>query len=290
MLTVFLYKNRKALTFILLLLVSFTMMALSSTTFTVNIKSVFLTVVYPFEYVVNGVLGFFKSTWKSIGQLEVIRKELIETRKKLQKYELASGDMKRLQDENVRLRALLGQKEQVAYDHILAMIVSKDPQNLYQTIIVNKGSSDGVKVGMPVIAYRNGVEGVVGKIVGVTPFAAQIATIREPRFFIGAILENSRYYGLVRGRGLSITCSLEYVDIHAPVRLEENVITSGHSDIFPKGLNIGKVIYIDREKGQFFLTALIRPLIDFSTLEEVYIIKRLPSEDIKKMVEGKGRQ
>ena len=286
MLSVFLYKNRKVLSFILLLLLSFTMMALSSTNFSLNIKAVFLTIIYPFEYVVNGVLDFFKSTWKSIGQLEVIRKELIETRKKLQKYEQVFGDLKRLRQENKKFRVLLKQKENIGYSHILAFIVSKDPQNLYQTIIVDKGSSDGVKIGMPVIAYRSGAAGVVGKIVEVTVFASKIATIREPRFYIGAILASSRYYGLVRGRGLSKICNLKYVDISAPVRLEERVITSGHSDVFPKGLNIGKVIYIDREKGQFFLDARIRPLVDFSTLEEVYILKRLPSKDIRKLTKG----
>jgi len=290
MLSVFLYKNRKVLSFVLLLFISFTMMALSATNFAVNLKSISLIIIYPFEYVVNGVLSFFKSTWKSIGQLEIIRTELIETRKKLQKYEQAFGDMKRLQDENKRLRHLLGQKEHVGYEHILASIISKDPQNLFQTIIVDKGSKDGVKVGMPVIAYHKGVAGVVGKIVSVTPFASKIASIREPRFYIGAILENSRYYGLVRGLGMSMTCSLKYVDINASVQLEENVITSGHSDIFPKGLNIGKVIFIDREKGQFFLNARIRPLVDFPTLEEVYILKRLPSQDIKDLTEGKRSQ
>ena len=285
MVSVFLYKNRKVLTFILLLILSFTMMGISGTRFSVNIKSIFQTIIYPFEYVINGVLGFFKSTWKSIGQLEVIRKELAETRKKLQKYEQAFGDLKRLERENKRFRALLKLKERVGYKHILASIVAKDPQNLYQTIVVNKGSGDGVKVGMPVIAYRNGEAGIVGKIVETTPFSAIIATIREPRFYIGAILASSRYYGLTRGRGMSKTISLQYVDINAPVKLEERVVTSGHSDIFPKGLNIGRVIYIDREKGHFFLDARIRPHVDFPTLEEVYIIRRLPSKDIKKLTD-----
>jgi len=285
MLSVFLYKNRKVLSFILLLVLSFTMMALDGTAFSVNLKSIFLTIVYPFEYVINGVLSFVKSTWKSIGQLEVIRKELAETRKKLQKYEQAFGDLKRLQRENRRLRALFKLRKRVGYEQILASIVAKDPQNLYQTIIIDKGTGDGVKVGMPVIAYRKGEAGVVGKIVEATAFASKIATIREPRFYVGAILASSRYYGLSRGRGMSKTCSLKYVDINAPVRMEERVVTSGHSDIFPKGLNIGTVIYIDREKGHFFLDARIRPHVDFSTLEEVYIIKRLPSEEIKKLVE-----
>ena len=58
MLSVFFYKNRKVLAFLLLLIVSFTMMGTSSTSFTLNLKSIVLTIIYPFEYVINGIFNF----------------------------------------------------------------------------------------------------------------------------------------------------------------------------------------------------------------------------------------
>ena len=142
---------------------------------------------------------------------------------------------------------------------------------------------------MPVIAYKDGRIGVVGKVVETTLHACKISTIREANFYIGVILETSRYSGLVNGRGMSKTIRLEYIDINAPIQLEDNVITSSHSDIFPKGLSIGKVKYIDREMGKFFLTALIEPSINFAQLEDVYIIKRLPSKEIEKLKTKKNQ-
>lgn len=287
MLSVFLYKHRKTLSFLILILISFVMMGFNTSKFTLDLKSILLTVVYPFEFVINGVLNFFKSTWESIGKIEVMRSELAQTRKRLKKLEETSGDVAKLRRENERLRKLLGEKEKITYVHILAGITAKDPQNLYQSLILNKGSSDGVRVSMPVVAYRDGRIGVVGKVSVVTPYACMVSTIREPKFYLGAQLKVSRYYGLVRGRGMSRTCDLEYVDINAPIRLGDHVITSGQSDIFPKGLDIGRVIYIDREKGQFFLQARIMPTINFAQLEDVYIIKKLPSPEVIKLLKGK---
>jgi rod shape-determining protein MreC len=261
------------------------MMAFGTTVFALNIKAIFLTILYPFEYVVNGVLDFFKSTWKSIGELEVIRKELAATRMRLRKFEETSGDLKELQRENERLRRLLGEREKVGHEHIMAAIVAKDPQNFYQTLVIDKGGSDGVLPGMPVVAFQDGELGVVGKVVETTPYASLIVTLREAKFYIGALLDESRYYGLVQGRGMSKTCALEYVDINAPIKLGDRVVTSGHSDIFPKGMNIGRVLYIDRERGQFFLQARIQPSINLADLEDVYVIKKQPAPDVEKLLE-----
>ncbi|MCK4906196.1 MAG: rod shape-determining protein MreC [Spirochaetes bacterium] len=289
MLSVFLYKNRKVLTLILLLVMSFIMMTIGTSSFSLNFKKIFLTVIYPFEYVTNSILSFIKGTWRSIGQLDTIRQELNKTRKRLQELEQTSGDFNTLQKENLRLRRLLSEKSRIPYTYVLASVVAKDPQNLYQSIIVNKGSTDGIQDKMPVIAYKDGRIGVVGKVVETTLHACKISTIREANFYIGVILETSRYSGLVNGRGMSKTIRLEYIDINAPIQLEDNVITSSHSDIFPKGLSIGKVKYIDREMGKFFLTALIEPSINFAQLEDVYIIKRLPSKEIEKLKTKKNQ-
>jgi len=286
MISVFLFKNRKFLTFILLITISFTMMGISTNDFTLNISAIFLTVLYPFEYVINGTIGFFKSTLDSIGKLEVIRKELDATRKRLQKYEASSGDFQKLRMENSRLRSLLNKKKLINYENISASVISKDPQRLYQSLIIDKGSSDGIKKDMPVVSYRSGRIGVVGRIVSVTANAAKVSTIRESKFYIGSLMEKSRYYGLVKGHGFSKSCDLKYVDINAPVALGDVVITSGHSDIFPKGLTIGKVIYINRENGRFFLQAKVLPVINFASLEDVYVIKKRPSKELKLLRKG----
>ena len=283
MLSVFFYKNRKILAFLLLLTVSFTMMGLSSESFTVDFKGVFMTVLYPFEYVINGVFNFFRSLWKGLGEIETLKAELLRTQARLKKYEEMDSSIEALQRRNERLEKLLDERKQVRYEHVLATIVAKDPQNFYPSIIVDKGSLDGVAARMPVVAYADGKIGVVGRVVMTTPFAAMITTIRGNRTYIGALLEASRYYGMVRGNGMDNHCLIEYVDIGAPVRNGDAVVTSGHSDIYPRGISIGKLTNIQRDKGQFFLKAEIAPTINFARLENVYIVKKLPSPEIEKL-------
>ncbi|HOG64042.1 MAG TPA: rod shape-determining protein MreC [Spirochaetota bacterium] len=283
MLSVFFYKNRKVLAFLLLLIVSFTMMGTSSTSFTLNLKSIILTIIYPFEYVINGIFNFFRSLWEGLGEIETLKKELLRTQARLKKYEELDSSIQTLQRRNAHLERLLDERKQVRYEHVLASIVGKDPQNYYQSFIIDKGSSDGVAERMPVIAYENGKIGIVGRVTMTTPFSALVTTIRGSRTWVGAILEASRYYGMVRGNGMSAHCLIEYVDVGAPAKNGDVVVTSGHSDIYPRGLSIGILTNVQRDKGQFFLKAEVAPTINFAKLENVYVVKKLPSPEIEKL-------
>jgi rod shape-determining protein MreC len=283
MLSVFFNKYRKILVFLLLLTISFTMMGLSSTTFAVDFGSVFLTVIYPFEYVINGVFNFFRSLWKGLGEIETLQAELVSTQLRLKQYEELDSSIEALRRRNTQLERLLEEREQIRYEHVLASIVGKDPQNYYQSFIIDKGRRDGIAERMPVIAYEGGKLGIVGRVVVSAPSASLVVTIRGSRSYVGAILETSRYYGLVRGNGMASHCLVEYVDIEAPVKNGDAVITSGQSDIYPSGLSVGSLTNISRDRGQFFLRAELVPTVNFARLENVYVIKKLPSGDIEEL-------
>jgi len=287
---VFFNRNRKILVFILLLIISFSMMGISSTDFAIDFKGVFLTVIYPFEYVINKVFTFFQSLWKGLGDIETLQEELIRTQMHLKRYEELGSSIDALQRRNEYLEGLLEERRQVRYDHVLAGIVGKDPQNYYQSFIIDKGANDGLAKRMPVVAYENGKLGVVGRIAVVTPTASLVVTIRSQQSYTGIMLESSRYYGLVRGNGRAANCLVEYVDIDAPARNGDWVITSGQSDIYPSGLSLGILTNIVRDSGQFFLRAELQPMINFARLENVYVIKKLPSRDIEELEKEQEKQ
>jgi len=279
----FFHKNRKFLTFLLLITISFTMMGLSSTNFALDFKSIFFTVIYPFEYLINKVFTFFQSLWKGLEEIDTLQGELVRTQARLKRYEEMGSSIEALQRRNSHLEMLLEERAQVRYDHVLASIVGKDPQNFYQSFIIDKGRRDGVAARMPVVAYEDGKLGIVGQVVTTTPSASLVVTIRSLRSYVGAILETSRYYGLIRGNGIAVHCLVEYIDIDAPARDGDSVLTSGQSDIYPPGLSIGKLTNVSRNRGQFFLRAELLPTVNFSRLENVYVIKKLPSADIEEL-------
>jgi len=280
---VFFQRNRNLVVFVLLITVSFTMMGLTSTGFALNLKSIFLTIIYPFEYLINKVFTFFQSLWKGLEDIETLQEELIRTQQRLKQYEEAGSSIDALRRRNAHLERLLEEREQVRYEHVLANIVGKDPQNYYQSFIIDKGTRDGIAERMPVIAYEEGKLGIVGRVVTAAPSASLVVTIRSLRSYVGAILETSRYYGLVRGNGMSERCLVEYIDIDAPARNGDAVLTSGQSDMYPSGLSIGTLANISRDRGQFFLRAELVPTVNFARLENVYVIKKLPARDIEEL-------
>jgi rod shape-determining protein MreC len=208
----------------------------------------------------------------------------------LKRYEELGSSIDALERRNEYLEHLLEERRQVRYEHVLAGIVGKDPQNYYQSFIIDKGTKDGLAKRMPVVAYENGKLGVVGRISVATPTASLVVTIRSQQSYIGVLLDSSRYYGLVRGNGRAANCLVEYVDIDAPARNGDWVITSGQSDIYPSGLSIGILTNISRESGQFFLRAELQPMINFARLENVYVIKKLPSADIEELEREQEKQ
>ena len=277
----FFSRNRKFLVFVLLITVSFSMMGLSSTNVAFDLKTVFFTVIYPFEYLINKVFTFFQSLWKGLEEIETLQAELVRTQLRLKRYEELGSSIDALQRRNSHLESLLEEREQVRYEHVLANIVGKDPQNFYQSFIIDKGRGEGIAERMAVVAYEEGKLGVVGQVVATTPSASLVVTIRSLRSYVGSILETSRYYGLVRGNGMAAHCLVEYIDIDAPARDGDAVLTSGQSDIYPSGLSIGKLTNVFKNRGQFFLRAELVPTVNFARLENVYVIKKLPSGDIE---------
>jgi rod shape-determining protein MreC len=279
----FFHRNRKLVVFILLITISFTMMGISSTNFALNFKGIFFTIIYPFEYLINKVFTFFQSLWRGLEEIDNLQGELLRTQARLKRYEELGSSIEALQRRNTQLERLLAEREQVRYEHVLANIVGKDPQNFYQSFIIDKGRRDGIAERMAVVAYEDGKLGIVGQIVMTTPSASLVVTIRSLRSYVGAILETSRYYGFVRGNGMAMHCLVEYIDIDAPARDGDAVLTSGQSDIYPSGLSIGILTNVSRNRGQFFLQAELMPTINFARLENVYVIKKLPSADIQEL-------
>lgn len=169
-------------------------------------------------------------------------------------------------EELKRLRQLLKFKERTKLRMVPAEVVALSPEPHIRTLVIDKGSTDGLKEGMPVVAW----EGVVGRILHVGQRTSMVLPIVERGSAVSVLLRSSRTRAILEGEGKG--CRLVYIPRDKEVREGEGVITSGLDGIYPKGLPVGRVVKVTRRSRRFFLEVEVAPAVDFGKLEEVMVL------------------
>src|SRR5207237_4332947 len=126
----------------------------------------------------------------------------------------------------------------------------------FRTVTIDKGTLDGVKANMAVIAPA----GVVGRVVMPTTRAAKVQLLIDRNAAAGALVERSRAQGVVTGGG-GDRLRMDYVSEVADVRVGDLVVTSGIDGIYPKGYVIGQVESVEKS-GNSYKTIIVKPAVD----------------------------
>lgn len=196
--------------------------------------------------------------------------EYVKARKEAETLRHRIVAMEELVKENNRLNHLLDVKRKALFSTTTANIIMRDPSDWNAALVIDRGTDDGIEVGMPVVNAL----GVVGKIAEVSRRKAKVILLTDPSFSVAVVTQRSRQAGLVSG-SLSRMCRLRYLGDHADVQKGDMVITSKFSSSFPEGLLIGEITNV-YPAGTFPQTeCLVRPAVDFSQLEEVLVVKNL---------------
>lgn len=178
------------------------------------------------------------------------------------------GRLEEVRLTNQRLRKLLDFREQQALVALPAQVVTDDATSWFRTVMIDKGSDDGVREGMPVVV----AEGVAGRVIRTTARQSRVLLITDASSAIATLVQRNRIRGVCRGGGdgLSFDFALREKDIE----VGDLVITSGNGGIFPKGLPVGTVVRVEREEYGLFQVVEVTPSVDFSRLEEVLVLLR----------------
>ncbi len=284
----FLSRHKSIAVFIVCSLFCIISLFSQSTSFTLSFEGIVSGFVSPFQKGYDVLQDGISRFWAGFSELNEVRDQLAVTREKLLRYESLNEDIGEIRSENERLRALLGLKERIQYDSITASVVSKDPDNWFRTIVVNKGSKDGIEVNMPVVAYSGDIKAVVGKIVEVRRSVSRIQPLNSPDIKIGVRLQESRFPGLLSGIAHnSNICVANYISKGASVNPGDVVVTSGLAGVFPSGLLLGTVIRVDISGNSPYQKLIVEPFMDYNLLEEVFIIKKSADKGLFEFFEEK---
>jgi len=268
-------KIRNGTTLVLLLIISLILLMVSSSSYDISPKKIGTSFLSIFQVTASRSSSFISNTINSIGELKQLEKEHDILLGKMEDYQRRERDFIELKEENSRLKKQLNLKETSAYKLEPARVVAHEPGNIFNSFVIDKGSSKGIEKNMPVIAYQNGFQGLVGKVIEVSMFTSRIIPIIDNTSFVAARLLDTRYEGLVNGDPeLQNSLIMNYVSKNAAKFLHDGdlVISSGFQSIYPSGIYIGRINGVNVPEWQTSLVISIDPIIDFSKLEYLLVL------------------
>jgi rod shape-determining protein MreC len=169
--------------------------------------------------------------------------------------------------ENEHLRNFLSFKEKLPYKVIPAEIIGRDPTSWFKTILVDKGSSDGIRKGVGVITLK----GIVGMVDSVSKNNSKVLLITDINSSVDAIIKRSQIRGIVEGFSEN-SCKLSYVIKTDQINQNDSLVCSGQHGIYPKGVLVGSVKKTNKNSRGFFQFVEVIPSVDFSKLRRVLIV------------------
>jgi rod shape-determining protein MreC len=217
---------------------------------------------------ITGRVRRAESTLATSQDLSVLQAENEQLRSQVAELERQNEELMEMYAEYTLLSALLDYaRENPQYRRVAADIIGWDTSNFVRTIVINRGEEEGIAVGMPVETER----GLVGRVVAVSPHAAQVQLLTDPGSAINARLGASRADGVVEGQ-LTGYLRMKWLEQDIPISENELVMTSGLGGNFPPDLVIGRVTQFEQSASELFQEAEVRPAVDFDRLEIVLII------------------
>ena len=268
--------NANVYVFIVLVLVSFLLLMLSSRSLIFNVKNAGLSLFSGVRGGIYQLSSLASRTVLSVRELSDLRKEHAQLLKILERYEELERSNAEIYQENIRLREQLGFSQSLRYRRIPAQISGRDPDNLFSAIVINKGSFAGVSNDMTVVAWQNGTQALVGKVIQTGAFESLIMPVYDMNSLVSSRFSVARFEGIVEGQGSSETPLLmRFVPKRArdEINIGDIIISSGLGGIYPEGINIGRVGSVNVLEYETTLELEIMPMIDFSRLEYIFLVE-----------------
>jgi rod shape-determining protein MreC len=216
--------------------------------------------------------------WDSSRQEMQSRTALLEENRQLRtQLALQMQDQLRLvefEDENRRLRSMVGYRQAQGPQLKAAHIIARDPSNWWNTVILDIGTEHGVGEGCAVVTPA----GLVGKTIAVGKSNARVLLIVDPNCKVAALIQETRDPGIVEGVfegvGSPPACRMDFINRDAQVKPGQTVITSGLGGVFPKGLRVGMALQVSLSESGLYKSVRVKPSADLERLEEVFVICR----------------
>lgn len=219
----------------------------------------------------SAIAGFFED----VRDFKLIFKENKNLKLSLNQYSQVVAELNQFKAENKKLKEMLDYKEQTIDQYLLRVskVIARSPESWNNTIVIDKGSKDGINKDMAVVTTK----GFIGKVYSVSNFSStvQLITNSEKNGFVFASIQSEpSAYGVVEGYNKETNqLILKNIDLNANVEPGQLVTTSNLGGVFPTGLVIGEIIRIEEgENGGLTKRAYLEPAADLFHFDQVFVV------------------
>ena len=256
--------------FLLLQLILMTVQVRSKTEYSSCIRSGFFRLASPLATVSSVFVSPFKDFYTGYVDLRGVYKKSVALRRENDRMKLERAVINELKRENSRLRELLDLRRRLRIRTIASEVIGINLERASRTVVVDAGRDKGVALNDPVVA----VEGVVGRVIGVSGGTAKVQLISDPGsgIAIRSKRTGSAVQGILVGGKSEALLKLKFVSNFDDISSGDELITSGLDRIYPPGFKVGRVESVE-DGPEFHKIITVRPEVRFHSFEAVLILK-----------------
>ena len=236
-------------------------------------RTVWQTVTMPISYIGSVAVQPFQGFGNIFANLTADQETLSQLQEENKQLVAENAELEEAQQTATRLQALLDLKDTYNLQSTAARIINASYDNWSRTVTLDKGSSSGLAVGMPVTDSY----GVIGQISEVSATTATVRLITDENSGVSAMIQSSRAQGMLNGSADG-TLSLNLVRTDQAVNVGDIIVTSGLGGVYPKGLPLGTVTSVEKYDGAMYYTITVEPFTKTESYEEVLVITSLTED------------
>ncbi len=241
--------------------------------FFTSARSIVQTIVSPVRMLGGYATAPFSGMGNVVRNLTADEQTLEELKAENARLTARNIELEEAQQTAQRLEELLDLRNTYNLQSIVARIISGPTDSWAFSVVIDKGSVAGVRVGMPV----SNAMGAVGQVIECAANTAVVRLLTDEGSSVSAMVQSSRAQGMLEGSANS-SLRLTLIRTDQSVNAGDVVVTSGLGGVFPKGLPVGKVATIEKNPGSTYYDITVEPYYRPETLEEVLVVTSLTEE------------
>lgn len=231
----------------------------------------------PVHHLILGVTSRFSGIWNHYIDLVGKSRENEKLKEELDFKNLHILSLQERLREKSQGADFIKDMKSLGWEGVAANVIAYDPLSVSKTIWIDSGSNDGVAKDFPVMTQK----GLVGRVVRVLPQTSQVLLLIDKRFTVDVLDEATRTRAMVVGLGdaprlkrYPFMTQMEYLKLGDEINAGDLLMTSGLSDLYPRGIPVGYILEIAKDEENVFQSAAVIPSVDFAKIERVIVLTK----------------